>query len=479
MGRLTLNMLLSFAQFEREIAGERVRDKKLAMTKNGMWVNGRPPHGYQVEKCVLSPDPKLKEEALLIFEKYLELQSVLKLQAWLTESGYTTRSGKSWQKGPLYNMLANRVYLGKLPYKDEEFEGNYEPIIPKKLFDEVQELLKGNNRSHRLKSRAKDSSLLAGLLYGMDNQKYYPSHSTKRTATPRDGGSIAGAQGCAERYKRYRYYLSKEVSKHQKTRLNPLAQIPEARMPRCQMVHGCTCLAAQEIEEYVQAITPAIIRDEKYLEAFPLQDQPQIQEKLKKEPLKGREVLLKTYRKIIISPESIELHINRAGIFNFIHELAYNTEGTFAGEKTDIITKAIRLKKVNHGASVIRGEAISLGANPQMKETIRKSFVYNRQLLTDECHSLKELCEAQSLDLRHTRRVLNLRFLAGDILEKILRDRVPAHWTMGALFEAAAIAHPQGATPLCHASGAIAFHCATPLQDKLPARRRLLPLALV
>ena len=394
MGRLTLNMLLSFAQFEREISGERVRDKKLAMVRKGLWTNGQVPHGYRVEKCVVSPDPERREEAILIFEKYMELQSVFRLKEWLNENNYTTRTGNGWQTGALYNMLKNPTYLGKIPYKGEIMEGNHEAIIPKKLFNEVQELLKSNNQSHKLKSRAKDHSLLTGLLYGVDGQKYYPSHSTKR-----DG-------------RRYRYYLSKEVSKREKTRNNPLSQIP-----------------AQEVEEYVRVIAPKVMRDPKYLEYYSLQDQLKIQEKLKEDIPITREVLLKVYEKIIVTVEYIEFHVKR----NFMSEIFDNIAGGIEG--IDIIRKSVQLRRVNKSISIMRGEMYTMGMNAQMRENIRKSFVYNKMLLDGKYRSLQELCEAQDLALRHTRRVLNLRFLAGDILERILEGRVPSHWTINMLYE--------------------------------------------
>src|SRR5574344_499644 len=117
MGRLTLNMLLSFAQFEREVTGERIRDKIAASKKKGMWMGGCPPLGYKKENKKLVVEEKEAQKVKLIFDKYLDLQSVPKLMEYLKTENIKTRSDKEFFKGELYHMLSNKVYIGKIVHK--------------------------------------------------------------------------------------------------------------------------------------------------------------------------------------------------------------------------------------------------------------------------------------------------------------------------------------------------------------------------
>ena len=117
MGRLTLNILLSFAQFEREVTGERIRDKIAASKKKGMWMSGCPPLGYKKENKKLVVEEKEAQKVKLIFDKYLDLQSVPKLMEYLKTENIKTRSDKEFFKGELYHMLSNKVYIGKIVHK--------------------------------------------------------------------------------------------------------------------------------------------------------------------------------------------------------------------------------------------------------------------------------------------------------------------------------------------------------------------------
>ena len=118
MGRLTLNILLSFAQFEREVTGERIRDKIAASKKKGMWMSGCPPLGYKKENKKLVVEEKEAQKVKLIFDKYLDLQSVPKLMEYLKTENIKTRSDKEFFKGELYHMLSNKVYIGKIVKKE-------------------------------------------------------------------------------------------------------------------------------------------------------------------------------------------------------------------------------------------------------------------------------------------------------------------------------------------------------------------------
>jgi len=177
MGRLMLNVLLSFAQFEREIISERTRDKIAAARRKGKWSGGRPILGYDVDprggRLLVNEDEAARVRA--IFELYLEHQSLIETVKVLDERGWTTKrwttkkgheaGGKSFTKNSLFKMLTNVLYLGKITLKDEVFEGEYPAIVDEDVFRRVQRLLKRNGRTGGKHVRNKYGALLKGLLY--------------------------------------------------------------------------------------------------------------------------------------------------------------------------------------------------------------------------------------------------------------------------------------------------------------------------
>src|SRR3954467_10600324 len=174
MGRLTLNVLLSFAQFEREVTAERIRDKIAASKRKGMRLGGPVPLGYDVENKKLVINPEEAERVRLIFGRYLELGCLTKLLRDLEGQGIVTktsrlasgkvRGGVPFTKGPLHYLLTNRVYIGEIVHKDRHYPGEHELIVDKTLFDAVQDALaeRAHARDH---ARINDASLLLGLIF--------------------------------------------------------------------------------------------------------------------------------------------------------------------------------------------------------------------------------------------------------------------------------------------------------------------------
>jgi len=174
MGRLTLNILLSFAQFEREVIGERIRDKFAASRRKGMWMGGSPPLGYDVENRKLVVNQT--EAALVrhIFERFVRLGSATTLAAELKADGYRTktwttqkgriREGRPIDKGFLYKLFRNRVYLGEAVHKGESFPGEHDAIIDQALRDKVHAILAENPKTRSNRTRATTPMPLKGLI---------------------------------------------------------------------------------------------------------------------------------------------------------------------------------------------------------------------------------------------------------------------------------------------------------------------------
>ena len=174
MGRLTLNILLSFAQFEREIAGERIRDKIAAAKRKGMYTGGMPVLGYDSENKKLIVNPEEAKLVRHIFKRFVQLGSATRLakelngqgrttKAWTTQKG-VARAGRPWNKMHLYRLFNCRLYIGEVAHKDQHFPGEHEAIVPRALFDEVQAILDKNWRSRANGSRTETPALLKGIV---------------------------------------------------------------------------------------------------------------------------------------------------------------------------------------------------------------------------------------------------------------------------------------------------------------------------
>ncbi|PZO03565.1 MAG: recombinase family protein [Alphaproteobacteria bacterium] len=193
MGRLTLNVLLSFAQFEREVTGERIRDKIAASKKLGMWMGGGVPLGYDASGRTLTINEKEARTVRWVFERYLELGSTHKVVDELAKAGVVTkrtvsksgtvRGGIPIRRGPLFHMLKNRTYVGEIPHKDTSYPGQHPAIIDRPLFDAVQALLSENDRKVRKPGetrKAHKGAPLTGLIYDTAGNRMSPTTARQK-----------------------------------------------------------------------------------------------------------------------------------------------------------------------------------------------------------------------------------------------------------------------------------------------------------
>lgn len=150
MGRLTLNILLSFAQFEREVTAERIRDKVAASRKKGMWMGGVPPYGYRVESRKLVVDEEAAEHVRWIFARFLEIGSGTELAREVAKRGIRTPRGNRIDKKYLYRMLSNRAYIGEAVHKGDSYPGENDAIIDRETWDKVHTILQESPRTRRL-----------------------------------------------------------------------------------------------------------------------------------------------------------------------------------------------------------------------------------------------------------------------------------------------------------------------------------------
>jgi site-specific DNA recombinase len=195
MGRLTLNILLSFAQFEREVTAERIRDKVAASRKKGMWMGGVPPYGYRVENRKLVVDDEPPPHVRWIFARFLEIGSGTELAREVGKRGIRTPRGNRIDKKYLYRMLNNRAYIGEAVHKGDSYPGEHDAIIDRETWDRVHAILQESPRKRAARTRADTPALLKGLIFTATGAAMTPS-STKKGA------------------RRYRYYVSMDVIKN-------------------------------------------------------------------------------------------------------------------------------------------------------------------------------------------------------------------------------------------------------------------------
>lgn len=179
MGRLTLNVLLSFAQFEREVTGERIRDKIAASRAKGMWMGGFVPWGYDVIDRKLVINPSEAANVRHLFERFVELESATKLAREVVRQGIVNKRGRAIDKGFLYKLFRNRVYLGEAVHKGTSYPGEHEGIIDQPLWDKVHAILEMNYRQRAMKTRTQTPYLLKGLIFTDTGAAMTPSHTRK------------------------------------------------------------------------------------------------------------------------------------------------------------------------------------------------------------------------------------------------------------------------------------------------------------
>ena len=191
MGRLTLNILLSFAQFEREVASERIRDKFAASRKKGIWMGGPPPLGYDVKDRRLVINPEEADLIRLIFDRFASLGSATQVCRTLVADGYRTKSwvsgtgrrheGKPFDKNGIYRALGNRLYLGDVVYKGEIYAGEHQPILTLHQWEKVQSVLRKDRHKRSARSRAQSPFPLKGIIQcGHCNRAMTTTHTRKR-----------------------------------------------------------------------------------------------------------------------------------------------------------------------------------------------------------------------------------------------------------------------------------------------------------
>jgi site-specific DNA recombinase len=411
MGRLTLNVLLSFAQFEREVTGERIRDKIAASKRKGMWMGGVVPLGYDLEDRHLVVNPEEANRVKDIFQAYLAEGCVSKLQIYLEKKNIRSKKRLSktgnasgdnaFSRGALYSMLQNRIYLGEIVHKEASFPGQHPAIIDRALWDRVQLQSKENIQGERGRPRATSTSLLIGLVYDEAGNLFTPSHATKKG-------------------RRYRYYVSRSLIKGRaKDQTGPV------RVP------------AEEIEELVVSQLSALLQSApKILDLLQphnlgmteIQHVAKIAQEYLISQEKVRNDLRSMVKRIIVRPQKIELQLSKAALIKAFLPLLPGEETVGSEpifEDTITLEADAQLKKCGGDVRLLLadGDQNRPRPTPSLVRAVARANDWMDRILKGEIPNQRALARETGFDERYISRIIPLAFLAPDITEAILEGR--------------------------------------------------------
>ena len=403
MGRLTLNVLLSFAQFEREVTGERIRDKIAASKRKGLWMGGIAPIGYRPQERSLVIDEPQAERVRAMYRRYLELgcvsglhQELIRLD-WRTPTRTTQREGatgdRPFSRGHLYRILGNAVYRGRIVHKGQVFEGNHPAVVDEATWQAVQQQIASNRQGQRTRGNAKDASLLAGLVFDERGDRLTPSHATKGQ-------------------KRYRYYVGAEGE-------------DTLRIP------------APELEKAVlQSLTTFLNDEGQVLDAIETTEAQVIQTALRQAKAASTslgqaatriETMQSLVERITVATDNLRITIKAGAI------------GATAQTSID---QPVQLKRCGMAMRLI----VRNGAIPEAPQVdaklvglISKAQEWFADLASGRCSGVADIAENAKVSTSYVTRVMHLAFLAPDIVERIVRGEGPPDLTaerlgrMGAL----------------------------------------------
>jgi DNA invertase Pin-like site-specific DNA recombinase len=367
MGRLTLNVLLSFAQFERELSSERVRDKVAASRRKGKWTGGTVPLGYDAKDKKLVINKAEADTVRYIFKRYLELQSFGKLVEDLDKRGIVTKrrntklkkfnGGIPFTYGPLAHFLKNRLYIGEVGHNGKWFAGEHKAIVDRKIFDQLQQLLASKSASRKSR-RAASEALLMGKLYDNHGNVMSPSFSSKNGV-------------------RYRFYVSSALLRGRKADAGSVGRV-----------------SAQEIEEAVAAALR---------ERFdPMGERPTDTVSIIQHV--QRVVIARDH--ILITPE----HSNGAS----------DIDGAVPEIKIPW-----RIKSTDTTATLETSGETASAHNEVLIQSIIRSHVWLRSLRDGTYQTIESLADANRLHPKVVRQALRLAFLSPDVTSAILAGTQP------------------------------------------------------
>ena len=392
MGRLTLNVLLSFAQFEREVTSERIRDKIAASKKKGMWMGGCVPLGYDLKDRKLLINAQEARTLQYIYRRYLELGCVRLLKEDLDRQDIHSKArgqkgGSAFSRGTLYKILSNPIYIGQIRHKGTCHPGQHGAIIDQELWEQVQQHMTSNSVEHKTRSRNTVSCPLTNKLFDVSGERLIPVHVNKKG-------------------RRYRYYISESLKSD-----------PKDASPNGWRLPG------QEFEHVITHAASGIIHDDVAVTAA-LQDsgitvhhiQSALHEAKKIQP-NATDVIDRFIKRVELRQDGIRLTLSLASLV--VPEMDANIV---------IIVRDIPMQMKRRGVEMrlIIGGTGPARVDRTLLRTIVRAHTWFNELVSGRVHTMAEIASQEGVDKSYVSRVMTLAFLAPDITESIIAGRQPA-----------------------------------------------------
>jgi len=416
MGRLTLNVLLSFAQFEREVTAERIRDKIAASKKKGMWMGGIVPLGYRVENRKLLVDAEEAATVRWLFEKYLELKSVRALveEAQSTQLHGRTRTTHkgtrtlttTFGKGNLYHLLSNPIYISKIRHRDKTYDGEHLPLIDAQAFAAAQELLKTQAPRRPQLTNNRDSHLLTGILFDEAGRRLRSVHAKTRGL-------------------HYRYYVSQDLVDARKRQGSNGWRLPAQELDSLVEVQLRRILRDQtQLSDWIQRLAP----DADLGSAFEAASHTMV--RLADGDVSERRSIVRTiFKRVVLATGSLTLEVDLIGVMRAT-EIEPDSKRVDPDLPASTITCPISLRRRGVELRMVLSDGSDADRrkpDPALIDLIMRARRYLGSLTDGSERSLTDVAAAEATDLSEVSRLLPLAFLSPTIIERILQGGQPAN----------------------------------------------------
>ena len=414
MGRLTLNMLLSFAQFEREIAGERIRDKIAASKAKGMWMGGTVPLGYRVQERKLVVIPAEAETVRLIFRRYAELGSVALLRTELDRrnirskrregAGGRLAGGQKFSRGALYLLLQNRLYRGEVAHKDKVYPGQHDAIVDAELWQMVQDKLASKRRERSLAGGAEARSLLSGLIFDSAGNRMSPTHAVKKG-------------------KRYRYYVSAPLITGSRTEHLNGRRIPAGDVEGL-VLDRMRALFASE-KEVGEAIAPLSL--EAPMQRAVLEGSAKLAKRWTTlASLEQRALVKSLVQQVRVGDAEISVWLNRIAVVSSVMSDATpkQTECKTAVEPA-VLSIVATLRRAGKGTRLVIGDGTANKIDDGLASLIARAIATRNMLLSGPDDSIEAMGSRLGVRRDYLTVLVRLSYLSPEIVRAILMGRQP------------------------------------------------------
>jgi DNA invertase Pin-like site-specific DNA recombinase len=440
MGRLTLNVLLSFAQFERDVGAERVRDKIAASKAKGLWMGGVVPLGYDTVDRKLRVNAEEAKTVRLLFDLYLRLGSVRQLQDECERRGLRTKrritpdgnpsGGTTFSRGHLYSLLSNPIYVGRVRHKNRSYEGEHEAIIDPETWNKVQTQLEANAGRKRGRASASHPSLLAGLLFTAEGVPFTASHAVNHG-------------------RRYRYYVERPLVTPDTCKAKPRRHKPNGSETDFQ-TKGWR-LPAHEIESLVRKQLAGFLRKRgALLDAMRKRKSPHVVSALlaRAAELAGRlesesfasclEIVSALVQRITIAQDRVAMEVLPDSLSEQL--LGQDSPRSTAKNRCPILIEApvsFRRRGVEAKVIVLDEQQTSAQPDVNLVKVLARAQGWFGRIARGEASGLSDIARAERLSRTYVTSFVYLAFLAPNITEAILEGRQPTGLTAKRLISSA------------------------------------------